>query len=104
MKKLILIILSFMLLVGCGKYNDQEIRDEEKSNVVNSIENNSESLKISPSSPETGRISAEEGSPLRLCGCELSVIVLAAGIGLEPSDRTLGPSLRWPSHAAVHIL
>lgn len=46
MKKLILIILSFMLLVGYGKYNEYEIRDEEKSNVVNNIENNSERLKI----------------------------------------------------------
>jgi len=46
MKKLILIILSFILLVGCSEPKEQEIGDEEKSNVVNNIENKSESLKI----------------------------------------------------------
>ena len=59
MKKLILIILSFMLLVGCSKSDEQEIRDEEKSNIVNNIENNSESLKIDSNwnIPVEGKIS-----------------------------------------------
>ncbi len=46
MKKLILIILTLMFLVGCSKPKEQEIRDEEKSYLVNNIENNLESLKI----------------------------------------------------------
>ena len=59
MKKLILIILSFMLLVGCSKSDEQEIRDEEKSNIVNNIENNSERLKIDSNwnIPVEGKIS-----------------------------------------------
>lgn len=46
MNKLILIILSFILLVGCSKSNNQAIIENEESNVVNKIENNVESLKI----------------------------------------------------------
>jgi len=46
MKKLTLIILSLMLLVGCSEFKEQERIDEEKYDVVNNIENKSESLKI----------------------------------------------------------
>ena len=46
MRKIIIIILSIIFLVGCSSTNEVVIDYEEKSNIVNSIENNSESLKI----------------------------------------------------------
>ena len=46
MKKIITIVLSVMLLVGCSSTEEQEIDNEKKSNLVNNIENNLESLKI----------------------------------------------------------
>ena len=46
MRKIITIILSIIFLVGCSSTNEVVIDDKEKSNIVNSIENNSESLKI----------------------------------------------------------
>ncbi len=46
MRKIITIILSIIFLVGCSSTEEQVIDDKEKSNIVNSIENNSDSLKI----------------------------------------------------------
>ena len=46
MRKIITIILSIIFLVGCSSTKEQVIDDKEKSNIVNSIENNSDSLKI----------------------------------------------------------
>lgn len=48
MKKIITIVLSVIFLVGCSSTKDQEIYDDQKSNLVNNIENNLESLKIDP--------------------------------------------------------
>ncbi len=45
MRKIITIILSIIFLVGCSS-TEEVIDYEEKSNIVNNIENNSESLKI----------------------------------------------------------
>ncbi len=59
MKKLILIILTLTFLVGCSEPKEQEIRDDEKSNVVNNIENNSGNLKLDSNwnIPVEGKIS-----------------------------------------------
>ncbi len=59
MKKIITIVLSAVLLVGCSSTKDQEIYNEQKSNLVNNIENNLESLKIDPNwnIPVKGEIS-----------------------------------------------
>nr|WP_317334090.1 hypothetical protein [uncultured Romboutsia sp.] len=59
MKKIITIVLSVVLLVGCSSTKDQEIYNEQKSNLVNNIENNLESLKIDPNwnIPVKGEIS-----------------------------------------------
>ena len=46
MKKIITIVLSVMLLVGCSSTKEQEIDKDQKSNLVNNIENNLESVKI----------------------------------------------------------
>ena len=46
MKKIITIVLSVMLLVGCSLTKEQEIDKDQKSNLVNNIENNLESVKI----------------------------------------------------------
>ena len=46
MRKIITIILSIIFLVGCSSTKEQVVDDKEKSNIVNSIENNSDSLKI----------------------------------------------------------
>ena len=42
--KIITIVLSVMLLGGCSTTKGQEIDNEQKSNLVNNIENNYESL------------------------------------------------------------
>lgn len=59
MKKIITIVLSVIFLVGCSSTKDQEIYDDQKSNLVNNIENNLESLKIDPNwnIPVKGEIS-----------------------------------------------
>ena len=44
--KIITIVLSVMLLGGCSTTKGQEIDNEQKSNLVNNIENNYESLQI----------------------------------------------------------
>lgn len=46
MKKIITIVLSVMLLVGCSLNKEQEIDNDQKSHLVNNIENNLESVKI----------------------------------------------------------
>ncbi|CED93465.1 Prokaryotic membrane lipoprotein lipid attachment site profile [Romboutsia ilealis] len=46
MKKIITIVLSVMLLVGCSLTKEQEIDKDQKSNLVNNIENNLESVNI----------------------------------------------------------
>lgn len=59
MKKIITIVLSVMILVGCSSTKEQEIDNEQKSNLVSNIENRSESLKIDPNwnIPVEGEIS-----------------------------------------------
>ena len=46
MRKIIIIILSIIFLVGCSSTKEVVIDYEEKSNAINNIENNSENLKI----------------------------------------------------------
>lgn len=46
MKKLITIVLSTMLLVGCSSTKVSKIDNKSKYNVVNNMENNLESLEI----------------------------------------------------------
>lgn len=46
MKKIITIVLCVMLLVCCSLTKEQEIDKDQKSNLVNNIENNLESVKI----------------------------------------------------------
>ena len=48
MKTIIVIMLSIMLLGGCSSTKEQEVDNEQKSNLANNIENNLESLKIDP--------------------------------------------------------
>ena len=43
--KIITIVLSVMLLGGCSTTKGQEIDNEQKSNLVNNIENNYENRK-----------------------------------------------------------
>ena len=46
MKKIIAIILSVILLVGCSSTKEQEIDNDQNYNLDDNIENNVESLKI----------------------------------------------------------
>ena len=59
MKKLITIVLSVMLLVGCSSTKEPQIDNEQKYNLVNNMENKLESLKIDSNwnIPVEGKIS-----------------------------------------------
>jgi len=48
MKKIIILVLSVIILVGCSSTKGQEVNNNQKSNLVNNIENNLEGLKIDP--------------------------------------------------------